>query len=95
MFLDKIFSVDSLFSPVKMHSIITFISDILMETFWQSVTLGDEEATRRGGQKTVLERKGPSTFNCGAEIVSKTEVRVHRSLEATVDAILAGRFCLF
>ncbi|VYS50880.1 unnamed protein product [Arabidopsis thaliana] len=57
----------------------------------QSVTLGDEEATRRGGQKTVLERKGPSTFNCGAEIVSKTEVRVHRSLEATVDAILAGR----
>ncbi|XP_006300819.2 uncharacterized protein ycf45 isoform X1 [Capsella rubella] len=57
----------------------------------QSVTLGDEEATRRGGQKTVLERKGPPTFNCGAEIVSKTEVRVHRSLEATVDAVLAGR----
>lgn len=59
------------------------------------MTLGDEEATRRGGQKTVLERKGPPTFNCGAEIVSKTEVRVHRSLEATVDAVLAGRFCLF
>ncbi|XP_010428224.1 PREDICTED: uncharacterized protein ycf45-like isoform X2 [Camelina sativa] len=57
----------------------------------QSVTLGDEEATRRGGQKTVLERKGPPTFNCGAEIVSKTEVRVHRRLEATVDAVLAGR----
>ncbi|CAA7043102.1 unnamed protein product [Microthlaspi erraticum] len=57
----------------------------------QSVTLGDEEATRRRGPKTVLERKGPSTFSCGAEIVSKTEVRVHRSLEATVDAILAGR----
>lgn len=59
------------------------------------MTLGDEEATRRGGQKTVLERKGPPTFNCGAEIVSKTEVRVHRSLEATVDAVLAGRLCLF
>lgn len=58
---------------------------------WQSVTLGDEEATRRGGTKTVLERKGPPTFTCGAEIVSKTEVRVHRSLEATVDALLAGR----
>ncbi|KAF3520011.1 hypothetical protein DY000_02063783 [Brassica cretica] len=57
----------------------------------QSVTLGDEEATRRGGTKTVLERKGPPTFTCGAEIVSKTEVRVHRSLEATVDAVLAGR----
>ncbi|XP_064968729.1 protein SEEDLING PLASTID DEVELOPMENT 1 isoform X3 [Musa acuminata AAA Group] len=57
----------------------------------QSVTLGDEEASRRGVQKTVLERKGPSTFTFGAEIVSKTEVRVHRSLEATVDALLAGR----
>nr|XP_009404496.1 PREDICTED: uncharacterized protein ycf45 isoform X2 [Musa acuminata subsp. malaccensis] len=57
----------------------------------KSVTLGDEEASRRGVQKTVLERKGPSTFTFGAEIVSKTEVRVHRSLEATVDALLAGR----
>ncbi|KAK2638872.1 hypothetical protein Ddye_026667 [Dipteronia dyeriana] len=58
----------------------------------QSVTLGDEEANRRGGQKTVLERKGPSTFTCGVEIISRTELRVHRSLEATVDAILRGRF---
>ncbi|XP_071723659.1 protein SEEDLING PLASTID DEVELOPMENT 1 [Rutidosis leptorrhynchoides] len=58
----------------------------------QSVTLGDEEANRRGVQKTVLERKGPSTFGCGVEIVSKTELRIHRSLEATVDSILAGRF---
>lgn len=58
----------------------------------QSVTLGDEEASRRGVQKTVLERKGPSTFSSGVEIVSKTELRIHRSLEATVDAILSGRF---
>ncbi|KAA8523976.1 hypothetical protein F0562_010593 [Nyssa sinensis] len=57
----------------------------------QSVTLGDEEATRRGVQKTVLERKGPSTFNSGVEIISKTELRVHRSLESTVDAVLSGR----
>lgn len=57
----------------------------------QSVTLGDEEASRRGVQKTVLERKGPSTFSSGVEIISKTELRVHRSLEATVDAILSGR----
>ncbi|XP_065861998.1 protein SEEDLING PLASTID DEVELOPMENT 1 isoform X2 [Euphorbia lathyris] len=57
----------------------------------QSVTLGDEEANRRGVQKTVLERKGPSTFNCAVEIISKDELRVHRSLEATVDAILSGR----
>ncbi|XP_059662703.1 protein SEEDLING PLASTID DEVELOPMENT 1 [Cornus florida] len=58
----------------------------------QSVTLGDEEASRRGVQKTVLERIGPSTFSCGVEIISKTKLRVHRSLEATVDAILSGRF---
>ncbi|KAG0450739.1 hypothetical protein HPP92_026538 [Vanilla planifolia] len=56
----------------------------------QSVTLGDEEANRRGVQKTVLERKGPSTFAYAAEIVSKTELRIHHSLEATVDALLAG-----
>lgn len=43
-------------------------------------------------QKSVLERKGPATFSCAVEIVSKTELRVHRSLETTVDAILAGKF---
>ncbi|EPS74206.1 hypothetical protein M569_00547 [Genlisea aurea] len=57
----------------------------------QSVTLGDEEASRRGVQKTVLERKGPSTFTSGVEIISKSELRVHRYLEDTVDAILSGR----
>lgn len=62
---------------------------------FQSVTLGDEEASRRGVQKTVLERKGPSTFSCGVEIISKTELQVHPSLEATVDAILSGAFFLF
>ncbi|CAJ2677230.1 unnamed protein product [Trifolium pratense] len=58
----------------------------------QSVTLGDEEASRRGVQKTILERKGPSTFSCAVEIISKTQLQIHRSLEATVDAILSGRF---
>ena len=58
----------------------------------QSVTLGDEAASRRGVQKTVLERKGPSTFSCGVEIISKNELRVHPNLEETVDAILSGIF---
>lgn len=74
-----------------MYSLIVYYLRHVNGYLWQSVTLGDEEATRRGGTKTVLERKGPPTFTCGAEIVSKTEVRVHRSLEATVDAVLAGR----
>lgn len=54
------------------------------------MTLGDEEASRRGVQKTVQERKGPATFSCGVEIISKDELRVHRSLETTVDTILSG-----
>lgn len=41
-------------------------------------------------QKTILERKGPPTFTCAVELISKTECRVHHSLDATVDAILAG-----
>ncbi|XP_057856494.2 protein SEEDLING PLASTID DEVELOPMENT 1 isoform X2 [Cryptomeria japonica] len=61
----------------------------------QSVTLGDEEALRRGVQKTVLERKGPPAFTCAVEMMSKTEWRVHHSLEATVDAVLVGRPPLF
>jgi hypothetical protein len=56
----------------------------------QSVTLGDEEAKKRKVQKTILERKGPPTFSCAVEMVSKTECRVHHKLETTVDAILAG-----
>jgi len=61
----------------------------------QSVTLGDDEAFRRGVQKTILERKGPPAFTCAVEMISLTEWRVHHSLEATVDAVLAGRSPLF
>ncbi|GAB2286884.1 ribonucleotide reductase (RNR) inhibitor [Dionaea muscipula] len=61
----------------------------------ESVTLGDEEARRRKVQKTVLERKGPPTFTCAVEMVSRTEYRVHHQLDATVDAILAGKSPLF
>ncbi|RYQ93531.1 hypothetical protein Ahy_B09g099807 isoform A [Arachis hypogaea] len=58
----------------------------------ESVTLGDEEAKKRKVQKTILERKGPPTFTCAVELISKTECRVHHRLDATVDAILAGIF---
>ncbi|GMI80586.1 SEEDLING PLASTID DEVELOPMENT 1 [Hibiscus trionum] len=61
----------------------------------ESVTLGDEEARKRKVQKTILERKGPSTFTCAVEMISKTECRVHHRLDATVDAILAGKSPLF
>ncbi|XP_057464128.1 protein SEEDLING PLASTID DEVELOPMENT 1-like isoform X2 [Actinidia eriantha] len=61
----------------------------------ESVTLGDEEARKRKVQKTILERKGPSTFTCAIEMISKTEYHVHQRLDATVDAILAGKSPLF
>lgn len=61
----------------------------------QSVTLGDDEARRRGVQKSVLERKGPPTFTSAAEMISRTEWRIHHSLAATIDALLAGRAPLF
>ncbi|XP_077233736.1 P-loop containing nucleoside triphosphate hydrolases superfamily protein [Tasmannia lanceolata] len=57
----------------------------------ESVTLGDDEARKRKVQKTILERKGPPTFTCAVELISRTECRVHHRLEATVDAILAGK----
>ncbi len=56
----------------------------------QPVTLGDEEARRRGTQKTVLERKAPPTFDVLVEIVERDHVIVHRSVAETVDAILRG-----
>jgi stage III sporulation protein SpoIIIAA len=54
----------------------------------QSVTLSDEEARRRGTQKSILERKAPPTFNVMVEIITRDEVSVHRDVAATVDAIL-------
>lgn len=59
---------------------------------FQSVTLSDEVAKKRKVQKTILERKGPPTFTCAVEMISKTEYRVHRKLDVTVDNILAGTY---
>ncbi len=57
----------------------------------QAVTLGDEEAKRRGTQKTVLERKSPPTFDVFVEQQSWREVIVHMDVAAAVDAQLRGR----
>ncbi len=57
----------------------------------QTVTLGDEEARRRGTQKTVLERKAPPTFDVLVEQQSWREVIVHPDVAAAVDDLLRGR----
>jgi hypothetical protein len=57
----------------------------------QAVTLGDEEARRRGTQKTVLERKAPPTFDVLVEQESWQRVTVHRDVAAAVDDLLRGQ----
>jgi stage III sporulation protein SpoIIIAA len=56
----------------------------------QSVTLGDEEARRRGTQKSILERKAPPTFDVVVEIQNWERVAIHETVAETVDAILRG-----
>jgi stage III sporulation protein SpoIIIAA len=54
----------------------------------QTVTLGDEEARRRGTQKSILERKAPPTFDVVVEIQSWSRVAVHSNAAEAVDNIL-------
>lgn len=56
----------------------------------ESVTLSDEEARRRGTQKTVLERRSPPTFTVMVEIIDRGRVAVHNDVASSVDAILRG-----
>jgi len=57
----------------------------------QTVTLSDEEARRRGTQKSVLERKAPPTFDVLIEIQERDRVAVHAPVAETVDEALRGR----
>ena len=57
----------------------------------QSVTLGDDEARRRGCQKTVLERKAPPTFEIAVEMLERQRWVVHQQVSETIDSLLRGR----
>ncbi|HEX7974284.1 MAG TPA: R3H domain-containing nucleic acid-binding protein [Anaerolineales bacterium] len=54
----------------------------------ESVTLSDEEARRRGTQKTVLERRSPPTFDVLIEIQTRDRLAVHSDVAAAVDSLL-------
>jgi stage III sporulation protein SpoIIIAA len=56
----------------------------------QPVTLSDEEARRRGTQKTVLERKAPPTFNVLVEIQERDQLAVYHDVAGVVDRFLRG-----
>jgi stage III sporulation protein SpoIIIAA len=57
----------------------------------ESVTLSDEEARRRGTQKTVLERRSPPTFDVLIEIQTRDQVAVQIDVAEAVDALLRGK----
>jgi stage III sporulation protein SpoIIIAA len=56
----------------------------------QAVTLSDDEAKRRGTQKTVLERKAPPTFQVVIELLDYDKLAVHGNTQKTVDLMLRG-----
>lgn len=56
----------------------------------QSVTLGDDEAKRRGCQKTVLEREKQPTFDIVIEIIDRDTLAVYKDTSEAVDYILRG-----
>ncbi|MCL4504660.1 MAG: AAA family ATPase [Chloroflexi bacterium] len=57
----------------------------------ESVTLSDEEARRRGTQKTVLERRAPPTFDVLIEIQDRQRLLVHGDVSDAVDRLLRGK----
>lgn len=56
----------------------------------QSVTLGDDEAKRRGSQKTVLEREKQPTFDIVIEIIDRNTLAIYKDTSEAVDYILRG-----
>lgn len=56
----------------------------------EAVTLSDEEARRRGTQKTVLERRAPPTFDVLIEFQTRDRFAIHMDIMAAVDVLLRG-----
>nr|YP_010619495.1 hypothetical protein PN189_pgp075 [Xiphosiphonia pinnulata]WAX03508.1 hypothetical protein [Xiphosiphonia pinnulata] len=56
----------------------------------QYVTLGDDEAKRRGSQKSVLERKSIPAFQVAIEIHERNSWIIHERVDDVVDDILQG-----
>lgn len=57
----------------------------------ESVTLSDDEARRRGTQKTVLERRSPPTFDILVELKTRDRLGVHEDVSQAVDTILRSK----
>ena len=58
----------------------------------QYVTLSDDEAKRRGTQKSILERKAYPTFEIVIEINHSNSWTIHEDVKNSVDFFLRGNF---
>lgn len=56
----------------------------------QSVTLSDEEARRRGTQKSIIERKGLPAFQLAIELNERNSWTIHENVESSIDSLLQG-----
>ncbi len=57
----------------------------------EAVTLGDDEARRRGCQKVVLERRAQPTFEIAVQLESLHRLAIHHDVATTVDRLLLGK----
>ena len=60
----------------------------------QYVTLSDDEAKRRGTQKSILERKAYPAFEIIIEINDQTSWTIHEDVKNSVDLFLRGNFTM-
>ena len=75
---------NSLENLIKNPSLVDLIGGI------QYVTLSDEEAKRRGSQKSILERKAYPAFEILIEINHPTSWTIHEDIKTSVDLLLRG-----
>jgi len=60
----------------------------------QYVTLSDDEAKRRGTQKSILERKAYPAFEIIIEINEQNSWTIHENVKDSVDLVLRGNFSI-
>jgi len=60
----------------------------------QYVTLSDDEAKRRGSQKSILERKSYPTFEIIIELNEQNFWTIHEDVKSSIDLLLRGTFRL-
>ena len=58
----------------------------------QYVTLSDDEAKRRGTQKSILERKAYPAFEIVIELNSKNSWTIHEDVKTSIDLVLRNNF---